>query len=63
MVLPDEKLNIVEEDPDDNKFFEVALAGKAQYIVSQDKKHILSIKEYRGIKTIHPEEFVKLITK
>ncbi len=60
MVIPKTELNIVEYDPKDNKFFEAALEGKADYIVSQDRKHVLKIKEYKGIKTIHPEEFVKL---
>ena len=61
MVFPTEKLDIVKNDPKDNKFFEAALAGKAEYIVSQDKKHILNILEFLGIKTIHPEEFIKLV--
>lgn len=61
MVVPTEKLDIVKDDPKDNKFFEAAVAGGAHYLVSQDRKHVLKIVEFRGIKTIHPEEFVKLI--
>ena len=61
MVVPAEKFEIVKDDPEDNKFFEAAVAGEAHYIVSQDKKHVLNISEFRRIKTIHPEEFVKLL--
>ncbi len=61
VVEPKEKLDVVKNDPKDNKFFEAALAGNADYIISQDRKHILSIKEYKGIKTILPEEFLKII--
>ncbi|MBI3032041.1 putative toxin-antitoxin system toxin component, PIN family [Candidatus Woesearchaeota archaeon] len=61
IVVPTETLDIVKNDPKDNKFFEAALAGNAAYIISQDKKHILSIAEFQGIKTIHPQEFVKLL--
>ncbi|MEK6936677.1 MAG: putative toxin-antitoxin system toxin component, PIN family [Nanoarchaeota archaeon] len=61
IVEPKERLDVVKGDSKDNKFFEAALAGKAEYIVSQDKKHILSIKEYKGIKTISPEDFLELI--
>ena len=61
IVFPEEKLDIVKNDPKDNKFFEAAVAGKAEYIVSQDKKHILSIKEFNGVKTISPEEFLELL--
>lgn len=56
-----EKIDIVKNDPKDNKFFEAALVGKADYIISQDKKHVLSIKKYKNVKTISPEEFLRLI--
>ena len=59
IVVPIEKVDIV-ADPDDNKFVEAALEGKAEYIVSQDK-HILVLKKYRGIKVLHPDEFLKLL--
>ncbi len=60
LVEPKEKLNIIQEDPDDNKFFEVAITGKAKYIVSQDK-HLLNIGDYQGIKVVSPEEFSKYL--
>ncbi len=60
IVYPTNKLDIVKEDPDDNKLFEAAIVGKAEYIVSQDKKHVLSIGEYNSIRTISPEQFLQL---
>jgi len=54
------KLNIIKDDPDDNKFLEAALAGKAQYIISQDN-HLLNIKEFQGINIVKPEDFLKLM--
>ena len=60
IVKPSEKLDIVKEDPDDNKFFEAAIAGNAQYIISQDK-HLLRIKEFRRVKIITPEKFLKIL--
>ena len=59
LVVPNKKINIVKDDPDDNKFIEAALEGNADYIVTQDK-HLLKIKEFKGIKIITPEEFNKL---
>ena len=59
LVVPNKKIEIVKDDPDDNKFIETALEGKAEYIVTQDK-HLLKIKEFKGIKIITPEEFIKL---
>lgn len=57
IVVPTERVDVV-TDPDDNKFVEAALEGKTQYIVSQDK-HLLVLKEYRGIKVLHPDDFLK----
>ncbi len=57
IVVPTERVNVV-TDPDDNQFVEAALEGKAQYIISQDK-HLLILKEYRGIKVLHPDNFLE----
>ncbi|MEK6893459.1 MAG: putative toxin-antitoxin system toxin component, PIN family [Nanoarchaeota archaeon] len=54
------KIEAIKDDPDDNKFLEVAVDGKAELIVSQDK-HLLNLKEYRGIKIVKPEEALSLI--
>lgn len=55
IVEPRERITIV-TDPDDNKFLEAAVAGNAQYIISQDKQ-LLKVKEYKRIKIINPKEF------
>ena len=60
LVEPNEKLDIVKDDPTDNKFLEAAIAGNAEYIITQDK-HLLKLKEFQGIKIITPEEFLKII--
>ena len=51
------KLHIVEDDPDDNKFIECAVALKADFIISGDKA-ITAIKDYMGIKILSPKEFI-----
>ncbi|GBE20065.1 hypothetical protein BMS3Abin17_00799 [archaeon BMS3Abin17] len=56
------KLNIIKEDPKDNIILEAALDGKADYIISYDK-HLLNMLEFRKIKIIKPNEFLKLINK
>ena len=60
MVVPKRKVDVIKDDPDDNKFIETALEGKAGYIVTQDK-HLLSIKEFEGIKIVTPEEFFRIL--
>lgn len=50
-------LNIVEKDPDDNKFIECAVALKAGYVISGDKA-LRVIQDYMGIKIVNPKEFL-----
>ena len=61
VLTPTEKVDIIKEDPDDNKIIECALASHANYIITYDKKHLLKIKEYCGIKLITPEQFLGII--
>ena len=58
IVYPSEKFDVVEEDSDDNKILECAVEGKVDYIVSNDK-HLLKIGEFRGIRILTSEDFVK----
>lgn len=58
IVHPQQSINIIKEDPEDNKFIEAAIAGNANVIVSQDN-HLLKLKNYGGIKIVTPEEFLK----
>lgn len=51
------ELNVVIEDPDDNKFIECAVALKAPFIISGDK-HLTVIRDYMGIKIVTPAEFL-----
>ena len=60
IVIPKERLKIIIEDPDDNKFFEAAITGQAGYIISQNK-HLLKIKEYKGIHVLTPKEFLEKV--
>jgi len=54
------RLNIIKEDPDDNIVLECAVDAKADYIVSGDR-HLLNLKEFKGIKIVSPRSFLTLI--
>ncbi len=56
IVYPMEKINIVKEDPDDNKILECAVAAEANLIVTMDKD-LLRLKIFRNIPIIHPNTF------
>jgi len=48
-------------DPADAKILARAVAGKADVIVTGDKKHLLPLKRYRGIPIVSPAEFLEQI--
>lgn len=52
------KVDLVKDDSDDNKIIECAIDGNSDCIITKDK-HLLKLKEYKGIKIITPEEFLK----
>jgi putative PIN family toxin of toxin-antitoxin system len=53
-------LNVVEEDPDDDKFIECAVALKARFIITGDRA-VKKIREYMNIKIVSPREFLSII--
>ena len=50
-------LNVVEKDPDDDKFIECAVALNSKFIISGDKA-LREIKDYMGIKIQSPKQFL-----
>ncbi|MBU0762189.1 MAG: putative toxin-antitoxin system toxin component, PIN family [Candidatus Altiarchaeota archaeon] len=50
----------VSRDHSDNRFLEAALAGCADYVISNDH-HLLEVEEYRGVKIMRPSDFMKLL--
>jgi putative PIN family toxin of toxin-antitoxin system len=50
-------LDIIEDDPDDNKFLECAVALESRIIISGDK-HLKDIKKYIDIEIMSPREFL-----
>ena len=50
-------LDVVKDDPDDNKFLECAVALESKVIISGDK-HLKEIKKYIDIEIMPPREFL-----
>ena len=59
LVIPYQTLSVVKKDEADNRILECGVEGKAQYIISGDKRHLLSLKQYQGIKILSPANFLK----
>lgn len=59
-VEPEVELDVVEDDPDDNRVLECAIAAEANYIISGDN-HLLDLGEYQGIEVLPPAGFIVLL--
>jgi putative PIN family toxin of toxin-antitoxin system len=57
-VIPSRHFSIIEKDPADNEFLDVAVEAGADAIVSGDA-HLLSLKSFHGISILTPAEFLK----
>jgi len=58
-VEPNRTVNVC-RDPDDNHVIEVALAGNAEYVVSNDQD-LLVLKEYETVRFVTVGEFLRIL--
>jgi len=57
VIKPERDIDVIEDDPSDNKLIGCAVKG-ASYIISNDH-HLLDIGEYKGIKMVRPQAFLR----
>ncbi len=58
VVVPRVRIEVVKEDPEDNKVLECALSVKTDYVVSGDK-HLLNLKGFKGVKIVSAKDFLE----
>lgn len=60
VVEPKEEIKVIKSDSSDNKVLECALAVNADFIVSGDIKHVLSLKKFRKTSIVSTKSFLDL---
>ncbi len=55
-------VEIIKDDPDDNKFLACALAADADYIISGDT-HLTKLGDYQGVSILTPATFLEILAK
>jgi putative PIN family toxin of toxin-antitoxin system len=62
IVAPRERLAVIQDEPD-NRFLEAAVAGRAEYLVTNNKRHFqdAGIVEFRGVRIVRINEFIDLM--
>jgi len=51
-------LNIITEDPEDNRFLEAAIAAEADFLITGNK-HLLKVKEFGKTKIVRAPQFLR----
>jgi uncharacterized protein len=51
----------LQPDSKDDKILECAVVAGATHVVTGDRKHLLPLQEFRGVKVVTPAELVKLV--
>jgi uncharacterized protein len=59
-VKPTQKLDVVKEDPTDNRILECAVEGKSEYLVTRDN-HLLKLKSFGGTRMIKVADFLGVV--
>jgi len=60
-IEPKTMVNIIRDDPEDNRVLDCALSAKANAIITGDK-HLLALGRFKNIKILTSTEFLRLIT-
>ena len=57
-VHPVDILNVIQRCPADNRVLECAVAAQAHFIITGDRRDLVSLNEFRGIKILQPRVFL-----
>lgn len=63
LVFPTLRLPGITPDPDDEMVVECAVAGLADFLVTGDKKHLLPLREVRGVRVVAVNEFLAMMPR
>lgn len=62
-IEPSFRMNLIPEDPDDNKFVDCAFAANAHYLVSNDKHYdVLKQREFPQINVLTIQQLAQLLS-
>jgi putative PIN family toxin of toxin-antitoxin system len=60
IIVPTQRINVIKDDPQDNRFLECALEAGAEYLVTGDR-HILKLSSHKSVKIICAKDFLSLV--
>jgi len=60
-VEPAPDVRVVEKDPKDDKYVAAAIGGGAEYVVTLDRRHMLPLGIYEGVRFVTPGDFLAVL--
>lgn len=63
VIEPESYLKVIRNDEADNYILACAVDAKADFLVTGDKRHLLPLKRYKGIRILTPRECLNILFK
>jgi len=61
VVIPTVRLSVITAKESDNRVLECAVAGRADLIVTGDRKHLLGLRQHAGNAIVSPVDFLRTV--
>ncbi len=56
-----DEVRVVAKDPKDDKYVAAALAARAEFVVSLDRRHLLALGTHEGVRFLSPGDFLGVL--
>ncbi|MGB8930583.1 MAG: PIN domain-containing protein [Anaeromyxobacteraceae bacterium] len=60
-VVPAPGVRVVAKDPKDDKYVAAAIGGRAGYVVSFDRRHLVALEMHEGVRFLTPGDFLVVL--
>jgi len=60
-VEPAPDVHVVADDPKDDKYVAAALGGRARWVVTLDRRHMLALGAYESVRFVTPGDFLAVL--
>lgn len=60
-VEPAPGVRVVAKDPKDDKYVAAALGGRAEFVVSFDRRHLVALGTHEGVRFVTPGDFLRVL--
>ena len=63
IIEPETELNVIQGNNADNRILSCAVEAKADFLITGDKRHLLPLRRYKGIRILSPRECLDVLFK